>query len=113
MNRYSIAILLALGLSAGGCGDAIYACDIRPDEDRCQERTTSVPASEAAFKGTCEAAMSTYLTDGCPREDVVGGCDITTSGSLEKVVNLYYAPKTATEVEQICMDEGSTFVASP
>jgi len=113
MKLPSLLLIMTLGLAASACGENIYACDIRPDEDRCQERTTSLPASEQAFKGTCEASQSTFLTDGCPRDGAVGGCDITTTGSGENVVNIYYAPKTASEVEQICMDEGSTFVANP
>ena len=117
MKRSLTALcLLALPAALSGCTDNVYACDFRDPmktEQRCQERTTSLPTSELPFQGTCEAAQGTFLTDGCPRVDVVGGCDITSAGSGEDVVNIYYYPMTAADVEQICMTEGSTFVASP
>lgn len=113
---FPVLLTLGLGLTASGCGDNVYACDFRDPsktEQRCQERTTSLPVSEAPFQGTCETSGGTFLTDGCPRTDVVGGCDITSAGSGEDVVNIYYAPMTAADVQSICDMEGSTFVASP
>lgn len=113
---FSMLATISLGLAATACGDSIYACDFRDPmktEQRCQERTSNLPVNETAFEGTCETAQGTFLTDGCPRTDVVGGCDITSGPSGENVVNIYYAPMTAADVEQICMTEGSTFVASP
>lgn len=110
----TLFLLCTGGLLA--CGDSIYGCDFRAastTEPRCQERTSSLPTSEAAYKATCQAAQGTFVADGCPRTEVAGGCDITAAASGEDVVDLYYAPMSAADVEAKCMAESATFVAAP
>jgi hypothetical protein len=106
-----LALLAAPALTA--CGDSIYGCDFSmTSEARCQERTSSLPTGEAAFKTLCETGQGTYLADGCPKTGIVGGCDITATGSAEDVIDWYYAPKTEAEVRMTCETEG-TFTPAP
>ena len=87
-------------------GDDLIACDFRTDDNRCQDRSGLQAANPIAFEATCEAAAGSYLSDGCPREGVVAGCDITSPGSSGRVIDWYYAPTTAADVELACEGEG-------
>lgn len=110
----ALPLLMLLSLPLAACGDGIYGCDLRDPmrtEQRCQERTAPVATPEATFEATCEASGGDYLADGCPRTDAVGACEI--DAGTEDVLDIYYAPMTAAEVEQICMQEDLTFVANP
>ena len=109
--RFSLPIFVILAASfVTACGDSIYGCNFT-DMSRCQERTSKLPTSEAAFKTFCETGQGAYLTDGCPRDGIVGGCDITATGSGEDVVDWYYAPLTEAEVRMTCETESGTFTA--
>lgn len=99
-------LTLAGALGAGCFGDDVIACDFRGDDDRCQDRTGLQAANPVAFQATCETAAGRYLSDGCPREGIVAGCDITSPGSTGSVIDWYYAPTTVADVDRECEGDG-------
>lgn len=106
MFRRTCGLALGLALSSFGCGsDEVRGCDLREADNRCQERTSEVDGISAAVSGTyeatCEASGGTYLSDGCPEDGRVLGCEIS-SGGAETVVDWYYAPETRATAEADC-----------
>ena len=109
---------VALGLAwLVGCGGAnSYHCDFRMSEnpdDRCQERTNSVPGggrvSAEGFKATCEAAQGDGGNGLCPRDGAVLGCDFGAAGA-ETVADWYYEPMTREAAELECENDDGTFI---
>lgn len=105
---------LAVGvglLVACGTGDTSH-CDFTASADpepRCQERTSRVPdqgVSAAAFGELCSTAQGDPGDGPCPTADQVLGCDITSAGAGETVVDWYYAPETTESAEMKCADDG-------
>lgn len=98
MNRLhlTLSLLLPLCLLIGACGGHAIGCDYRETKHRCQERTGIQAANPYAFEGICKAAQGTYLGDGCPTTDRVGGCKVDGSND---VIDWYYAPETAETVQ--------------
>jgi hypothetical protein len=95
-----VALTLAALLSASCGGENGIGCDFREGslngpEDRCQERRGF---QSMGYGGACEAAGGETLDDGCPREDIVGGCDLG-----QDVFDWYYPPTT---VDDINCDSG-------
>ena len=102
LTLLALGTLLVLPL---GCISGSTGCDFRTDsvngpEPRCQERNGLQGGS--TFKATCSALKGTAHDDGCPKEGIVSGCDISGDGT---VIDWYYAPKTVEEVAKICEDD--------
>ena len=101
--KYEHALLasLASALLSSSCGGPNgIGCDFREGslngpEDRCQERRG---VQAPAFGPSCAAAGGETLDDGCPREGIVGGCDLG-----QDVFDWYYAP---TALDDITCDSG-------
>ncbi len=98
------------GLLACGTGQTSH-CDFTASADpepRCQERTTKVAdggVSTAAFQELCSTAQGDPGDGPCPTADQVLGCDITSAGAGETVVDWYYPPETAETAEAKCTDD--------
>ena len=104
MKTHSVLTLLAapaLLMVLSSCGGANgIGCDFRAGslngpEARCQERRG---VQAPAFGPACAAAGGEKLDDGCPRDGIVGGCDLG-----QDVFDWYYAPTT---VDEITCDSG-------
>lgn len=92
----SITTIAALS----GCANAV-GCDLRPDEDRCQERTGLQTFGYAQF---CDATVGTAVEGGCPDEGKVLGCDLgEQSGGA--FFDWYYEPMSRADAEAECADE--------
>ena len=113
--------LFALGfglLTATACGGGdTYHCDFVNSEDpepRCQERTALVASpgglTSEAFQATCETARGDGGDGPCPTAGIVAGCDVTSTGSGEQVVDWYYAPETAETIAAACAEDGGVVV---
>ncbi|MEZ4318942.1 MAG: hypothetical protein R3F61_15615 [Myxococcota bacterium] len=111
----ALLALTALGIGAlAACsgGDDPYHCDFvaTGEEDRCQERTLQVPdpagVTRSGYETLCNTSGGAYGDGPCPEAGRVLGCDITSTGSGEQVVDWYYAPETVASVEETCADEG-------
>src|SRR4051812_34279742 len=95
-------LVSSLSLSfAASCGGANgIGCDFRDGslngpEDRCQERRGF---QSTGFGPPCEASGGKPLDDGCPRDGIVGGCDLG-----QDTFDWYYSPTT---VDDINCDSG-------
>lgn len=106
--KMAFALLVPLCLFAGACGGHAIGCDFREAKHRCQERSGIQAANSLAYQGICKAAQGTYLSDGCPAADRVGGCKVDGSND---VIDWYYAPETA-ETVQNDKCGGDPFVAA-
>jgi hypothetical protein len=94
----ALAFVVAGTVSCGGPNG--IGCDFREGslngpEDRCQERRGF---QSMGFEQACQASGGEPLADGCPREGIVGGCDLG-----QDVFDWYYE---ATAVEDINCDSG-------
>jgi hypothetical protein len=97
-------MVLASAMALGGClGGNTIACDFRAAHERCQDRSGVQAANPLAFQGTCEAAGGAYLDEACPRDGIVGGCDMGDGD----VIDWYYAPRTEADVASECEGEGT------
>jgi hypothetical protein len=86
------------------------SCDFRDSgELRCQERNGLQGGS--AFGSTCSAVGGVEASGECPDADqIVGGCRLGGAVSGE-VIDWYYAPATAEEIQEICVDDDGEYVA--
>ena len=107
------ALCLALSLAAAcGAVEQTSHCDFRPKKNRCQERRT-LPTSTAVWEATCKAIPdSTYRSGACPKENRIGGCDL--SEPANPIIDWYYSDasssiKTAADVMKECA--GKTYLA--
>lgn len=104
-------LLLVAAVGLAGCGLApSAACDFRKSSGsaRCQERLNSI--SSAAFKATCSAAQGVASDGACPRDGVVGGCDLGQQGDGSQINDWYYAPKTLADAKSDCAGDKGTFL---
>jgi hypothetical protein len=95
-------LLVSLVFVVSGCGalEKTSGCDFRPKKPRCQERTVAL-TSQTVWEATCKAIPdSIYQDSGCPRDGIVGGCDV--SEPANPIIDWYYAPKTVAEVMTEC-----------
>ena len=95
-----LAVFVTSFVSTSCGGPNGIGCDFREGslngpEDRCQERRGF---QAPAFGPSCAAAGGETLDDGCPREDIIGGCDLG-----QDVFDWYYPP---TAVDDINCDSG-------
>lgn len=106
--------ILALGLLVGTACDLglTSGCDFRDatlasPEPRCQERSG---LSSAAFTAACKGLQGKTVKGGCDTETSVGGCDVGAQGDGTRVVDWYYSPKTAADVQAECDGDGGKVV---
>lgn len=108
MKIIGAAFLVVVSASLfSGCSSAV-GCDFRDVKDglnngpepRCQERT-GIQAT--TFGPSCAALSAKVVDDGCPRDGIVFGCEV--SGGGGDVVDWYYAPKTRANAEIECGNE--------
>jgi hypothetical protein len=90
----SALILVVAGTVSCGGPNGV-GCDFREGslngpEDRCQERRG---LQSTAFGPACEASGGVVIEDGCPREGIIGGCDLG-----QDVFDWYYAPTTVEDI---------------
>lgn len=109
---FGLALLLA------GCGGATTSCDFRNGsvngaEPRCQEWQNSIVGPTGTYKTTCGIAQGEYRDSECPRDGIVAGCEQNANNADgSKVIDWYYAPKTAEVVMSECKSP-NTFRAKP
>lgn len=96
---------VAAALSSSACGAAV-GCDLRPDEDRCQERTG---IQTFGFGPFCDGIGGAQVEGGCPDEGKVLGCDLGEVGG-GSFIDWYYEPTTRAEAEEKCADEDGTII---
>jgi hypothetical protein len=109
-------LLLATCLSLSACGIVAgeVGCDLRVEdaangyEDRCQERTGL--QGNALYGEFCEGLGGLQVDGGCPDEGKVLGCDITSAGSVGKVIDWYYDPVTREQAEAECEQDDADLV---
>lgn len=106
------AALFPAALLATGCA-AATGCDFREGsangpEPRCQERTM---LQASGFGAVCEGLGGTAVDGGCPSEGIVGGC--TTDAGTGTITDWYYDPITEAEIQETCVNDGSTYEAAP
>lgn len=112
MNVWKLALSCAATLGIAACGsDSVDGCDLRAEDNRCQERVRTVSdltgAVSSGFLATCEAAGGIGLDEGCPTDGRVAGCELSGGTAADTVTDWYYAPATREEVETACVDEGT------
>ena len=101
--RPLLALLVVVVASlSSACGSAT-GCDLRPDEDRCQDR---LGFQQFGFGPFCDGIGGQSVEGGCPDEGKVLGCDTGTG----EVIDWYYEPTTREEAEAACADEDGTAI---
>lgn len=84
----------AVGLSACGIFGGDGACDFRQCtgisscEPRCQEYKGSV--ASGTLQATCASIGGKAISGLCPREGIIGGCQLGLQGDGSKPVDWYY-----------------------
>lgn len=107
------AATVALALPwLAGCGvNGTGACDFRAKQSRCQERE-GLPTTLVAFEQLCKTSQGAYLSGPCPRENAIGGCDL--SEVANPIRDWYYSDpsRNLTTTEQVkAKCEGKPFIA--
>ena len=103
---------LSMVTLCASCGlNSTAYCDFRPKESRCQERD-GIFTTIAAFKQTCGVAQGQAGDGPCPREGIVGGCDM--SEVSNPVRDWYYsdpAHQVTTPAQVMAKCDGKPYLA--
>lgn len=91
MRTALVSLALVLG---AGCGalNSTGSCDFRAKQSRCQERE-ALATSLVAFEQLCKTSGGVYSSGACPREGILGGCDL--SEVANPVRDWYYTSAAA------------------
>ena len=113
--RLALTLVIASLATACGLGDLLgeqapVHCDFRKGssngpEDRCQELVPGAPQAGEMHKAACLTAQATPGDGLCPREGVVGGCDLGKQLDGTETRDWYYAPMTREEARSSCGDD--------
>lgn len=97
-----------------GCGietDVAFSCDQRTKQAVCFEYEEKVAPYADMYKDDCIKKEGTFMTSGCPRTDVLGGCKADSKGFFVTV--WYYRGYPEALIMKSCSDIKGTFISSP
>ncbi len=84
-----------------GCGGNKAGCNIT-NENRCQEKSTTLPGVKESFKTLCGTIPNAvWEENGCPAENRIGECDLSSLDAAD-TVDIYYSPRTVDDARMSC-----------